>query len=40
MKIKRQKLKRKWLVVITVVMTICSLELMDLFNNRIQDIKK
>ena len=40
MKIKRLKLKRKWLVVITVIITLCSLELMNLFNNRIQDIKK
>lgn len=40
MKFKKLKLKRKWLVVIAVVMTLCSLELMNLFNNRIQDIKK
>lgn len=40
MKIKRLKLKRKWLIVITIVMTLCSLKLMNLFNNQIQDIKK
>ena len=40
MKFKKLKLKRKWLVVIAVAMTLCSLELMNLFNNRIQDIKK
>ncbi len=40
MKTKRLRLKRKWLIVVTVVMTLCSLEIMNLFNNRIQDIKK
>lgn len=40
MKTKRLRLKRKWLIVVTVVMTICSLEIINLFNNRIQDIKK
>ena len=37
---RRSKLKRKWLVILTIILTVISLEFVDLIKYRINYIKK